>query len=586
MTQSIFQRQANPGRFAVAAFTLLLLAACGSGDKGDSSPLTDTDGILGFVPSDTPYVFAAVESMPDAVLDKLEESSDGVLDAYKTVIGASLEQVTDDAETAEEEEQMRVALSLAEAFVDLLRSDNLRAAGIPRGAQMALYGVGVLPVIRIELSNPVAFQAKIAEIEASMGGNLETAGIDGQSYRFFPLDGAQMVIAVVDDYAVGAVTPESISDDMMAAVLGLEKPSDSIAESGALQAMAEAYEFSNYGLGFFSVARLVETFSGGAEGIDAELLALMDYSADDVSPVCRNDLRSAAAVMPRIVSGYTTVMASNVASNTVFEMRSDIAQGLPAISAPVPGLGADPGGLVSFGMSIDALALREFLEARFDAYEADPYTCEFFAGIQPMIDQARISMNQPVPPVAYSFKGFLGVIDRIEGLDFSGQQPPEVVEARFLIANDNAPALLAMGAMFSPEIAMLNLQPDGQPVALPLPQLAAMGTTSFVAMTQSALAISVGDGEPAGLTELLESPAAASQPSVSVRLDGQRYYEFMSEAVKAGNAADGNEEMSEELQEAASTVMAGIGDAIDRISVDVTLTSRGIELPANVTLQD
>ena len=350
--------------------------------------------------------------------------------------------------------------------------------------------------------------------------------------------------------------------------------------------MAASYELSNYGLGFFSISRLVETFTDDVAGVNAELLESLNYSASDLPPVCRTELKSAAAIMPRIVSGYTTVTAESVSSNTVIEMRSDIAAGLPAISAPVPGLGSDPGGLISFGMSIDALALREYLEARFDAYEENPYTCELFAGIQPMIDQARISLNRPVPPVAYSFKGFLGVIDRIEGLDFGGQQPPEVVDARFLLANDNAPAILAMGAMFSPDIAMLNLQPDGQPVALPLPQLAALGTTAYVAMTQSALAISVGEGAPEQLTQLLESPSASSQPSVSVRIDGQRYYDFMSEAVRAGNAADTNGEMSEELQDAASTVMVGIGDAVDRISVDVNLTSRGVEIPANVTLQD
>lgn len=584
MMQTQFERIVINKRLASTVLVALLLAGCGGG--GSSSPLTDPDGILGYVPANTPYVFAGVESMPDAALDKLEESSDNVFAAYKTVVSATLEQMAEEGEIEANDEELEVTLSLAEAVIDLLQSDNLRAAGVPRGAQTAVYGVGLLPVARVELSNPVAFEAKIAEIEADIGTDLDTRDIRGASYRYLALDEAQFVIAVIDDYAVLAVTPVDLSEGSIAAVLGLDKPADNIAESGALETLAADYEFTSYGLGYLSISQITEAFIGNAEGVDAELMAMSDASPADISEVCRNDIRSMVAIMPRIVSGYTAVDAGQLASNTVFELRSDIAAGLTAVSAPVPGMGMDHGGLMSFGMSIDSLALRDFLETRFDAYEEEPYACELLAGVQLMIDQARISLNQPLPPVAYSFKGFLGVVDRIEGMDFAGQQPPEVVDARVLVANDNAPALLAMGAMFSPEIAALNLEPNGVPMQLPLPQLAAFATAAYVAMTESALAISVGDGAPERLSELLQSPAAPSQPIVSIRLDAQRYYEFMSEAMKAGNAASGEEEMSEELQDAASTVMTGIGDAMDRISVDVTLTNRGIELPASVTLQD
>ena len=58
------------------------------------------------------------------------------------------------------------------------------------------------------------------------------------------------------------------------------------------------------------------------------------------------------------------------------------------------------------------------------------------------------------------------IIDNLEGLDVATQTPPTSIDGTFLLAMDNAQALVAMGAMFSPEIAALNLQPDGNPVAL------------------------------------------------------------------------------------------------------------------------
>ena len=72
-----------------------------------------------------------------------------------------------------------------------------------------------------------------------------------------------------------------------------------------------------------------------------------------------------------------------------------------------------------------------------------------------------------------------------------------------------------------------------------------------------------------------------------MRLDGARYYAFMSEAVQAGNAAaPDSTQPSPEVQAALSQVMSGIGDMIERIAVDVTFTERGIEIPATLTLSN
>lgn len=563
------------------------LSACGSGDKGPESVLTNADGVLGFVPADTPYVFATPESMPDAVLDKLEESSDSLYAAYETVLKNSLTEMADELESQGDEEQAELALSLGREIAGLLQSENLRAAGVARGGQAALYGVGLLPVIRIELSNPLAFEAKIAELEADAGGEMSLGEAEGIPYRFIGDDTARVVISVIGDFAVATVVPAGLAEAQVAEVLGIKKPARNIAESGALADLAEGYGFTPYGLGFLSFESLVDAFLDEPTGVNAAWFSMIGYDRSDLSAVCREDIRAFATIMPRAVAGYTSVDTSRLESNAVLELRDDIARGLSAISASVPGLGADHGGLGSFGMSFDVAATRDFLENRFDAYEAEPFECEYFADLQTGIDQARQSMNQPLPPIVYSFKGFLAVIDRIEGLDMTGQQPPRDVDARLVVANENAEALLAMGAMFSPELAALNLEPNGRAVALPLPQLAAGNIQSaFVAMTPGALAVSVGEGPPEALESLLASQAAEPSPTMSLHLDGQRYYQFMNEAVRVGSAGEDGEELPEDVQEALSTVMTGVGDLIERISVDMTFTARGVELPTTVTLAD
>jgi hypothetical protein len=162
---------------------------------------------------------------------------------------------------------------------------------------------------------------------------------------------------------------------------------------------------------------------------------------------------------------------------------------------------------MSFGMSLNLLAAREFYEARLDALEAQPYQCEFFAGVQEAVAGGREVLNQPMFPLVYSFKGFLATIDSIKGMDIQAGQPPTDIDMQMLIATDNAEGLVAMAAMFSPEIAALDLQADGKPVRLPVPPIASQVRTAWVAMSDAALALSVGEGGETHLPGMLTEPA-------------------------------------------------------------------------------
>jgi len=574
---------------AACVCSLVLTGCGGSGDESPTAALQEDGGVLSYVPADTPYLFATPEKMPDAVVDKLEQGADSMSDAYATIIRESLDAaMSEQAERSGSEEEAARAAAWVRELTGLLQSENLRAAGISRSPQIAFYGVGLLPVLRVELGNPVAFEAKIAEIEANVDATLTVAEIDGTTYRYVDNEAIRLALAVIDEQAVFTVAPAALSDEQFGQVLGIEKPARAIVDTDVLANLAEDYGFTSYGLGFIDLQRLTAVFLDDPSGVNAELLGMINYSAADLSEVCRTEIRQMAGVMPRLASGYTAVGESRIRSNTVVEVREDLAAAMTALTAPVPGLGSDHGGLLSFGLSLDLLAARDFVEDRINALAATPFQCEYFAGMQMAVNQAGAYLNQPVPPIVYGFKGFLAVVDNIDGLDIESQRPPSEVDARILLANENAQGLLAMGAMFSPELASLSLEPNGEPVPLNLPQLAGQVENAYVAMTDAALALSVGNAAPDTLSELLQSGPGEPTPLFSTRIDGQRYYQFMSEAMQAGSAAtaEGEEPMSEEAQEAMSKVMTGVSEIIDRIAVDVNLTNRGVEMPSEITLQD
>ncbi len=562
----------------------LALSGCGKKTEAPSSALKSDDGILAYVPADTPYVFAGVTPLPDDVADKLESQNDVVLKMYGEAMMGFVEASAADGEMDDS------TRAIIEEIAGLMSIEKLREAGIGRDAQGALYGVGLVPVIRFSLTEGKAFEDTIARIEEKAGQKMTVATAGGQSYRYAGDDEARILLAVIDDYAVISFVPSALPESAVAAVLGVDRPDKNIAATGALADLAANYDFTAHGLGFVDIQRVTSTFVEPASGVNAELLSMMDYDAASVSPTCRTEALEMAATAPRLVAGYTEISVDELKSNTALELRSDLAKGLSALAAPVPGLGADHGGLFSFGMSLDIQAARDFYESRLDAVAADPYECEWFAEFQAGLEQGRQALNQPLPPIAYSIKGFVAVVDTAEGLDFATQPPPTDIDARLLVATENGPGIIAMGAMFSPELMALDMKADGKPVEVPLPPNPANFQSAFLALTDASLALALGDDASSRLSALLDTPVADPPPFMSVNMDAARYYRLMGETMTMDLPQADDDPMHGappvEMMASMSQMMTELGDIMERMQVDMIFTERGIEMPSTVTLAD
>jgi len=567
--------------------SIMLIACDKSEDEGDeATALSSNDTILQYVPADTPYVFANVAPLPDELMDKLEPKIERMLQSYQAVLREVV--ASKQTELAEEErnsEEMQQVSAFVEGLTTLLSVEGMREAGMGRDSTGAIYGNGLLPVVRFELSDGALFDDAMSRLEEQAGHQLSVANIGDHSYRYFDAEKIRIIIAVMNDQAVLTLVPSSFDEAQTSQALGLTLPETSIADSGVLQDIASEYGFTDHYVGFFDTTLLVDRFLGDATGLDADLLALMDHEGPELSDVCRSEIRSIAGIMPRMVLGYTEINMDSIASTVVVEIRDDIAAELQSLTAAVPGLGGDQGGLMSFGMSIDVMAARAFFESRLDAMETAPLECEHLAELQAGVAGGREALNQPVPPMIYDFKGFLAIIDEIEGLDIATQTPPTSVDGSFLLAMDNVQALVSFGARFSPELAEMNLQPDGEPVALDMPQMQAMGIAAFAALTENAVAISVGADAEAQLQSMLSADVADSAPLMSFSMDAARYYGFLGEAITAGKQ-DQENSPSPAMQAAMNEIMQAVADIYDRMSVDVRLTARGVELESSVTLKD
>lgn len=570
----------------VIACALAMTACSGKKDTtDDSSALTAADSILRYVPANTPYIFAKTAPLPEALSDKLEPKIDAVFESYQAVVREMLKVHTEklSQDDGEFEETERV-IAIIEEMMPLLSVDGMRGAGIGRESTFALYGNGLLPVLRLQLTDGKLFEAEMARIEARAGEPLPTAELDGQSYRYIDGGEAQFVIAVFGDQAVFTVAPAGFSDEKLAQLVGLSLPATSIAESGELQQIATEFGFTEQYIGFFNPVRLAETFLDDPSGLDADLIAMMDHDPLTLSDVCKAEIRSVVGLAPRMVFGYTEISVDRIDESMIIELRDDIAAGLSSFTAAVPGLGVDHGGLMSFGMSMNPLAVRNFYEARLDAMEADPFECELFSDAQAGVAKGREALSQPIPPMAYDFKGFLAVVDEIDGLDFASKAPPESVKARFLLAMDNVEAMIAMAAMFSPDLAELDLQAGEEPVPFEVPAKGGAAQSVYLARSDDALAVSVGEGVEAKLTDMLEAAPQEPSPFLFMTVDAKQYYSLIGKAIAAGDG--GEDAPSEAMQAALQDALVAIADILNRVTLDVRFTSRGIEIDSEVTLAD
>lgn len=545
----------------------------------------ESEQLLQYIPAETPYVMAFTKPLPDDLMDKFEPVVDQTLSGYERILRYKVSEVmvalSREEGGAEKAKQLQ---ELVDEFTSLMSVQGLRDAGIDRDSVFAIYGDGLLPVFRIELSDRDKFDAAVSRLESKSPQKFQVGTVGGESYRYYDIEEARLIVATPGDSAVITIVPSTYSDERLARALGIKKPKDNVADG--LEEIRNAYDFTDHFVGFADVEKLAASFLGDPSGLNKELLLIAEHDPEELMEECRTEFAELASVAPRVVVGYTNVNKSFLDTRMVVELREDIASGLATLPTAVPGLGADLGGLLSFGFSIDPMAARSFLEARLDAMEADPFECADLGELQASVAQGRQALAQPLPPVVYNFSGMLAHISDVQGMDLRTKKPPESVDASFLVAFENAQDLVNMASMMVPQVAEMNLLPDGKARALDLPQLAEIADKAFVALSNVGISVAMGEGSAENSEAMLVADVEMPPPFVSFSMDSKRYYDFVGDALMQEDESEDGESEPLALRTAMRDVMVSSGELYERVSVNVHLTERGVEIGSRMTLSD
>jgi hypothetical protein len=458
------------------------------------------------------------------------------------------------------------------------------AFGASPQSHYAIYGIGLVPVARVELAKPDNLRATIARIETAAGMKMGAGKVGSQDYWY--VDGSEwspnhgkaaplrLKLAIVGKQLVVTVAPEGVSDADLRILLGLDKPAKSLADSGDLAALNKRMGYTNFGSGYFDSAKLVAVLKAPATSLENSFLTAMgEKEKPKIDAVCAKEYDALAGAWPGANFGTTELRTKHVEVRGVLQARADIAKDLMGLSAPMPGMDAAKDSLGHLGFSIDLTKLPDMVGKYADATAKAPWQCPQLADLNKHMAQAKTNADNPmVVGYASKFHGLHAIVDKLEMKDDS---PMPDIAAVAVIGSNDPSSLLAMAGSFAPDIANAGLKPDGVPKALPpLPNMPPNLPLS-AAMTNQLLAISMGAGEDAKLTTAMKLDPA-QQPMFVIGIKGEVYHLFAKQMRKTAQSM--NDPAAQQMMEHQAKMQDMYAEWIKRAEIRVDLTDQGVEL--------
>ncbi|KAA0874296.1 hypothetical protein [Nitrincola tapanii] len=495
---------------SAALVSASLLSGCSNESDTAQKAAQDTGSasltqhpLLGFIPDHSPYYFAS--------RDVLDEKT--ALDLMLRLRGQQIETDLDELRLALMQAQdpweismLTLALGLSEALVQANTLEEYHALGLKPNAHSAFYGVGLLPVLRVELHDSEAFSQFLLPLLTESGLTLEKAQLQGQEYFHsgddLPL---RLLLSMHNQQLLMTLAPQEADDALLEQLLGISLPSASLANSNRLIELEKTHGFSPYGAGQIRTQALLQEWMSPQEAGSQQLLAQLG-SPQLAMQGCEADAQRLAQRFSGLALGMRELSSQRIQANLVITTDAELSQDLQAIAAPVPGLGATQG-LASLGVGLNLPALVQSFQRYSNEIRQQPFTCAAFSDFNISVQEMSLALSNPIALMLGP--NIQGLKLRLNSLSLSNQGEPEGT-GLVTLASNNAQGLLAAAAAFLPPVASLGLTPNSG-VQQVSPELLPYGAPPlFASMTDKAITLGIGISDAKQLEEETKRPAQAS----------------------------------------------------------------------------
>lgn len=542
---------------AAACLSALVLAGCGK-HVASNAPVT-------WAPADTPYLFANTQAIPEAATQAWGNAGEAFIPSDIQQLGQMAQAVAPkDPVLAKILDALGAELASVKT-----RKDLTQTTGFSQFQLFAVYGVGDVPVARINLVSPDAFKAFWTRVEKRAGVSAPTASVDNQGY--WKLGGpdakVHVLVAVEQNQLVVTFAPDNASPELLKQLLGLAKPASNAA--GRLARINGAHGYSDYGSGYVDFPKL---FANLFDGKDAVTQAFAkDLGTDIANPTCATEFASLAGQVPLLSAGLDDYTAKKVRASVDVQLSPALLGALTALRQPVPGMAAkSDDSMFDLVLALPLEKWQAFLKGRAEAAAHKTYQCPALASLNKF---ARTAANPPVqmPPQAASLEGFRLMLDKWD----IGPQ----IAGRLLVASSDPANLTREIQQTLPQFALKSIPMDGKPVAFDLPpRVAAMlgsGNQGWIAADKAALVVGAGNGEDARLGDALNAPAGNGDALLRMHFDGRMYPLLGSWLQRFAGMLPTDKQARLQQQIAAFDAMGKVVQAGD---LQVTLDAKGLHL--------
>jgi len=547
---------------AAACVSALVLAGCGK-HVASNAPIT-------FAPADTPYLFANTKGVPQDVADAWGQANDELMSMRIQQLGQFA-----NAFGQKDPEVAAVLNAIKDELANVHSAKELaQSTGFSRSALYAFYGIGDVPVIRIELSSPEAFKTFWTRVEKRAGVTTPVATVGKQNYWVIGGNAAKLhlLVAVEDKQVVTALAPANASEDLLKQLLGLTKPASNAVDR--LARIDSDNGYGEYGSGYVDLPKLFANVFDGKNAVTREFAKALGSDAA-ANPACASEFASLASQAPLASMGFTTYTAKEIRGGVDVQLSPGLLGALTALKQPVPGMDEQSDqSMFDMVLALPLQKWQSFVKGRAETAAAKTYECP---ALQSLNKFAQTAANPPVqmPPETASMLGFRVVLDKWD----IGPQ----IAGRMLVASSNPAELAQKIQQTMPQFALKSIPTDGKPVAFDLPpRLQATlggGNQGWIAANANALAVGIGDGEDAQLGSALNAPAGNGDTLLRMHFDGKMYPLLGSWISRFAAAMPATSQAQVQQEIAAFNLM---GKMIQSADMDVQIDARGLHIDSVV----
>ncbi len=509
-------------------------------------PALPRPDFLRLVPADTPFFFGALSPLPPGYAAHEYVSR---LAAFEKIHPA-MERLR--RQRPKEMKRLGFLVRLQVALLGELggaaSAEKLAAIGLDPSTVGALYGLGMNPVVRVRLSDPVRFAAALGRMMAKLEP-VERAALGGQSYYVAREDAVLWILAVSGGDLVIALVPPAGRAAALPLLFGQRVPERSLADDRRLDHLAAEYGFSPIGLGYADLSGMAISFGGALAG------------------PCAEEVGQIAAAVPRAVVGLASASGEEVRARSMLETRSDLAGALMNLRGEVPS--AEPPGVaapLAISAAVDLRAVVAWLSGALAHMAGHPFRCPALAWLNDLTRSQGATLRQAGRVLA-NVRGASVAVRNLEGVATGS------ADFFFLFGSQRPGELLgqlagALGAVPP------TVDPGDPPVELASPLGSTFGTL-HVALGRRAVGLSIGaDGTE--LAALLSADVVDDPPLIQLHVDPQAVGPILRLGSAGGDPriAALDPELARNLAEIEVSAL----ERFDEVRMTVRATPRGLEV--------